>query len=92
MVSTISNSNVADIPYTKSCLEFYLSKPKMHTNLSLFLILLGRSLLDLASVCVLVFSHVQLFAALWTAVRQAPLSMEFSRQEYWSGYLIQTPR
>ena len=31
------------------------------------------------------FSHVKLFAALWTVVHQAPQSMEFSRQEYWSG-------
>ena len=31
------------------------------------------------------FSHVQLFATLWTVVCQAPLSMGFSRQEYWSG-------
>ena len=31
------------------------------------------------------FSHVQFFATLWTVVCQAPLSMEFSRQEYWSG-------
>ena len=31
------------------------------------------------------FSHVQLFATLWTVARQAPLSMGFSRQEYWSG-------
>ena len=30
------------------------------------------------------FSHVQLFATLWTAAHQAPLSMGFSRQEYWS--------
>ena len=30
-------------------------------------------------------SHVQLFTILWTVVCQAPLSMEFSRQEYWSG-------
>ena len=30
-------------------------------------------------------SYVQLFAALWTVTHQAPLSMEFSRQEYWSG-------
>ena len=30
-------------------------------------------------------SHVQLFAAPWTVTHQAPLSMEFSRQEYWSG-------
>ena len=31
------------------------------------------------------FSHVQLFATLWTLTLQAPLSMGFSRQEYWSG-------
>ena len=31
------------------------------------------------------FSHVQLFAILWTVTCQAPLSMGFSRQEYWSG-------
>ena len=31
------------------------------------------------------FSHVQLFATPWTVVRQVPLSMGFSRQEYWSG-------
>ena len=31
------------------------------------------------------FSHVQLFATLWTVAHQAPLSMGFFRQEYWSG-------
>ena len=31
------------------------------------------------------FSHVQLFETLWTVACQAPLSMGFSRQEYWSG-------
>ena len=31
------------------------------------------------------FSHVRLFATPWTTARQAPLSMGFSRQEYWSG-------
>ena len=31
------------------------------------------------------FSPVQLFATLWTIPLQAPLSMGFSRQEYWSG-------
>ena len=31
------------------------------------------------------FSHVQLFETLWSVARQAPLSMGFSRQEYWSG-------
>ena len=32
-----------------------------------------------------VFSYVRLFVTLWTVARQAPLSMGFSRQEYWSG-------
>ena len=27
----------------------------------------------------------------WTAAHQAPLSMEFSRQEYWSGLPFPTP-
>ena len=31
------------------------------------------------------FRCVQLFATLWTVARQAPLSMGFSRQVYWSG-------
>ena len=30
-------------------------------------------------------SHVRLFTTLWTAAHQAPLSMGFSRQDYWSG-------
>ena len=39
-----------------------------------------------ACVCVLSrFSHVQVFATLWTIAHQAPLSMGFSRQEYWGG-------
>ena len=29
-------------------------------------------------------SRVQLFVTQWTVAHQAPLSMEFSRQEYWS--------
>ena len=31
------------------------------------------------------FSHVQLFLTLWTVDCQAPLSVGFSRQEYWRG-------
>ena len=30
-------------------------------------------------------SHVQLFGTQWTVAHQAPPSMGFSRQEYWSG-------
>ena len=36
--------------------------------------------------CVLsCFSHIWLFETLWTVAHQAPLSLGFSRQEYWSG-------
>ena len=46
--------------------------------------------------CVLVcmlsrFSRVQLFETPWTVDCQAPLSMESSRQEYWSRLLFPPP-
>ena len=42
--------------------------------------------------CVLpVLSHIWLFATSQTVARQAPLSMEFSRQEYWSGLPFPSP-
>ena len=37
------------------------------------------------------FSRVRLFATLWTVAHQAPMSMEFSRQEYWSGWPCPPP-
>ena len=36
-------------------------------------------------------SHVLLFATPWTVAHQAPLSMEFSRQEYYSGQPFPSP-
>ena len=36
-------------------------------------------------------SHVQLFATQWTVAYEAPPSMEFSRQEYWSGLPLPSP-
>ena len=36
-------------------------------------------------------SCVRLFTTSWTVARQAPLSMEFSRQEYWNGLLFPSP-
>ena len=45
------------------------------------------------SVCVIGhFSGVRLCAILWTVARQAPLSMGFSRQEYWSGFVVPSSR
>ena len=37
------------------------------------------------------FSCVQFFAILWTVAHQLPLSMGFSRQEYWSGLPCPSP-
>jgi len=37
------------------------------------------------------FSRVRLLATPWTAAPQAPPSMGFSRQEYWSGVLLPSP-
>ena len=36
-------------------------------------------------------SHAQLFATPWTVACQTPLSMGFSRQEYWRGLLFPPP-
>ena len=36
-------------------------------------------------------SHVQLFVTQWTVAYQAPLSMGFSRQEYWSELQFPSP-
>ena len=36
-------------------------------------------------------SHIQLFATPWSVASQASLSMEFSRQEYWSGWPFPSP-
>ena len=37
-------------------------------------------------------SHVQFFGIPWTVAHQTPLTMEFSRQEYWSGLSFPSPR
>ena len=36
-------------------------------------------------------SHVQLFVTAWTVACQAPLSMGFRRQDYWSGLPFPSP-
>ena len=42
-------------------------------------------------VCAQSLSHVRLFATPWTVAHQAPRSMAFSRQEYWSGLPFPPP-
>ena len=41
--------------------------------------------------CAQSLSYVQFFVATWTVACQAPLSMEFSRQQYWSRLPFPTP-
>ena len=42
--------------------------------------------------CAQALSCVRFFVIPWTVARQAPMSMECSRQEYWSGLPFSTPR
>ena len=43
------------------------------------------------AVVVQLLNHVWFFSTPWTVVYQAPLSMEFSRQDYWSELLFLSP-
>ena len=45
----------------------------------------------MSRVCVCL-SRVQLFMTPWTIACQAPLSMGFSRKEYWSGLPFTSPK
>ena len=47
---------------------------------------------DKVKVKVKQLSRVQLFVTPWTVTYQAPLSMGFSRQQYWSGLPFPSPR
>ena len=55
-------------------------------------LLTGKQVPNLPVSILCVLSPVQLFVAPWTVAHQAPLLMEFSRQEYWSGLLFPAPR
>ena len=55
------------------------------------LIIFKPSMCVCVCVCVFALSCVQLFVTPWTIAHQAPLSMEFSQQEYWSGLAFPTP-
>ena len=45
----------------------------------------------ITNLCVCVLSCAQVFVIPWTIAFQAPLSMGFSRQEYWSGLPFPSP-
>ena len=70
--------------------ESMMSLPVINT-----VIILLRSLIKFISTFVKVkvksLSGVRLFATLWTIAHQAPPSVGFSRQEYWSGLPFPSP-
>ena len=41
--------------------------------------------------CALLLGHIWFFVTLWTVAHQAPLSVGFSKQEFWSGVPFPTP-
>ena len=67
--------------FSLSLLDFPFSVPKSPFSCTFPLLCLHAQ-----SLC-----RVQLFATLWTVAHQAPLSMEFSSQEYWSGLPFPSP-
>ena len=64
-------------------------------NSSTFLInrptLQRKDFLIIPCMCVCMLGHVWLFVTPWTVACQAPLSIGFSRWEYWSGLPFPTP-
>ena len=56
-----------------------------------FLLHLSVSLNQVLCVCAQSLSCVQVFVISWTVARQAPVSMGFPRQEYWSGLPFPSP-
>ena len=65
-------------------IQYHLSKTDVVSTLSYRLSRLYACMLS----C---FSHVQFCETLWTVACQAPLSVGFSRQEYWSGLPLPPP-
>ena len=85
------------IPQEPVFLEWLLPSPLFSTTwgkeVSAFCkgqLWLHRLINTLVLMCSLL-SHVQLFVILWTVAKQAPLSMEFSRKEYWSWLQFPPP-
>ena len=58
----------------------------LHESIFFFLPKAGSSNIVVVSL----LSHVQLLKTPWTVAYQAPLTMEFPRQEYWNGMSFPT--
>ena len=90
--SRLSQSTGSGLPasYSKVPLAVYWKCQLLRNRCSYYLLSWNyRESLFLGKVKSL--SCVRLFATLWTVAYQAPLSMGFSRQEYWSGLPFPSP-
>ena len=58
---------------------------------AIFINFIFNNMLVLCACMVSHFSHVQLCETQWTVACQAPLSIEFSRQEYWNELSFPSP-
>ena len=66
-------------------------KPKLNPSWDIRFQDSSKSLITNSSLYVCMLGHVQLFATPWTIARQVLLSLELSRQEYWSGLPFPPP-
>ena len=69
--------------YVFNCCHFYFKEPPSSLFFSVILVFLIKII---KRKCLLL-SCVHLFATPWTIARQSPLSMEFSRPEYWMEWV-----
>ena len=99
LFNTLSRFVIDFLPKSNHLLISWLQSPstvilettkRKSVTASTFSLYLPWSDLDALVLCVLV-SCVQLFATPWNVAHQVPLSMEFSRQEYWSGLAFPSP-
>ena len=67
-----------------NCPSFRFINISILLHSSIYIFIYVRSVCVCACVCAQVLSHVQLFATSWTVAHQAPLSMGFPSQKYWS--------
>ena len=69
------------LPLDAGTIKLFSLEKKVNSNLSIVRLCVWAQLL----------SHVQLFVTPWTVAHWAPLSMEFSGQEYWNRLPFPTP-
>ena len=73
--------------------QFYRAVKSMSLKVHSLHLCLGKweSWIDIYTLLLSRFSRVQLFVTPWTVAHQAPLSVGFSRQRYWSGLSCPCP-